>query len=254
MPNQKRTAHSFHIPVMGTGFTIDTPLKVARYGISSVISLVDDVLIEQIRKFHCKKFNHPYEAINNQDKDARARRITAYLNLLNTLIHNQVTELQAAQFASGSEITRYYEMLPQSDLKQCYLNMLATKDPNQKQELQDSLRRLAVPGSIDVNIMTKLDCDHYHNGKKLPPEFSDASAALRGYANSTLNSSIVFSAGFNPRLYGYISKFADFSPDEAGNLKKELSLKLVIIVLPLYKGNISQKEGFGFLNIASNQH
>jgi len=30
--------HSFHIPVMGTGFTIDTPLKVARYGISSVIS------------------------------------------------------------------------------------------------------------------------------------------------------------------------------------------------------------------------
>ena len=40
--------HSFHIPVMGTGFTIDTPLKVARYGISSVISLVDDVLIEQV--------------------------------------------------------------------------------------------------------------------------------------------------------------------------------------------------------------
>ena len=36
--------HRFHIPVMGTGFTIDTPLKVARYGISSVVSLVDDVL------------------------------------------------------------------------------------------------------------------------------------------------------------------------------------------------------------------
>ena len=31
---------------VGTGFTIDTPLKVARYGISSVVSLVDDVLIE----------------------------------------------------------------------------------------------------------------------------------------------------------------------------------------------------------------
>ncbi len=34
---------------MGTGFTIDTPIKVAKYGISSVISLVDDVLIEQMR-------------------------------------------------------------------------------------------------------------------------------------------------------------------------------------------------------------
>ena len=35
--------HTFHIPVMGTGFTIDTPLKVARYGIASVVSLVDDL-------------------------------------------------------------------------------------------------------------------------------------------------------------------------------------------------------------------
>ena len=29
-----RSAHTFHIPVMGTGFTIDTPLRVAKYGIS----------------------------------------------------------------------------------------------------------------------------------------------------------------------------------------------------------------------------
>ena len=42
--------HSFHIPVMGTGFMIDAPLRVAKYGISSVISLVDDVLIEQMRQ------------------------------------------------------------------------------------------------------------------------------------------------------------------------------------------------------------
>ena len=27
--------HTFHIPVMGTGYTIDTPLKVAHFGISS---------------------------------------------------------------------------------------------------------------------------------------------------------------------------------------------------------------------------
>ena len=43
-------SHSFHIPVMGIGFTIDTPLKVSKYGIDSVISLVDDVLLEKIRK------------------------------------------------------------------------------------------------------------------------------------------------------------------------------------------------------------
>ena len=78
--------HQFHIPVMGTGFTIDTPLHVAKYGISSVISLVDDILIEQMRKFHCERVGKPYEAITNKDKDARAHRITAYLNLLDERI------------------------------------------------------------------------------------------------------------------------------------------------------------------------
>ena len=46
-------SHTFHIPVMGIGFTIDTPIKVAHLGISSVISLVDDILIEKIRKHYC---------------------------------------------------------------------------------------------------------------------------------------------------------------------------------------------------------
>ena len=82
--------HTFHIPVMGTGFTIDAPLRVAKYGISSVISLVDDVLIEQMRRFHCEQEGEPYEEITNLDKDARARRITAYLNLLDRLVRRQV--------------------------------------------------------------------------------------------------------------------------------------------------------------------
>ena len=41
-PVMTAATHTFHIPVMGTGFTIDTPLKVARYGVSSVIQIVDD--------------------------------------------------------------------------------------------------------------------------------------------------------------------------------------------------------------------
>ena len=48
-------AHTFHIPVMGIGFTIDTPLKVSQYGIDSVISLVDDILLEKIRSFSCRE-------------------------------------------------------------------------------------------------------------------------------------------------------------------------------------------------------
>jgi len=218
--------HTFHIPVMGTGFMIDAPLRVAKYGISSVISLVDDVLIEQMRKFHCEKAGEPYEEITNDDEDARARRITAYLNLLDRLIRRQVESLQASPFEPGSEITRYFEMLPDGPARHAYQEMLATADPEQRALLQDQLRRLAVPGSIDVNIMSKGDRDIYRNGEKLPAKYSDASAALRGFAESTPAASIVFSAGINPRLYGYTAGFEGFLPDERGLLRKKITLKV----------------------------
>ena len=78
----KPTQHQFHIPVMGLGFTIDTPVKIARYGINSAISIVEDNLIEQMREFYCNKLNFPYEKIANTEHDYRAKRITAYLNLV----------------------------------------------------------------------------------------------------------------------------------------------------------------------------
>lgn len=221
-----RSGHTFHIPVMGTGFTVDTPLRVAKYGITSVISLVDDVLIEQVRKLHCRRAEEPYEEIAGRAEDARARRITAYLNLVERLVRRQVLALQASPFEAGSDITRYYEMLPETSLKSAYREMLATENPTEKARMQDELRRLAVPGAIDVNIMTKLDRDNYRDGRKLAPEFADAMAALRGYANSSLTSSIVFSAGMNQRVYTYATQFADFSPDQDGVIKKKIILKV----------------------------
>jgi hypothetical protein len=220
------STHSFHIPVMGTGFTIDTPLRVAKYGISSVIPLVDDVLVEQVRKFHCEKHGEPYEAINNSNQDARALRIEAYLSLVDRLVQQQVKALQASPFEEGSDITRYFKMLPETPLKQAYKEMLATSDGEVKARMQADLRPQALPGSIDVNMMTKLDRDIYLDGNKLPAEFADAMAALRGFANSTLNSSVVFSAGINQRLYTYAATFDDFFPDKEGKLKKKITLKV----------------------------
>lgn len=221
-----KSPHRFYIPIMGTGFTIDSALAVAKYGISSVLSLVDDVLIEQMRKFWCEKFGQPYQVITVGSGDHRAKRITAYLNLLHNIIEKQITKLKATPFEADTEITRYYEMLPKGPLKQSYENMLAENDSGKKVQLQNELRQAVVAGSIDVNIMTKLDCQHYLDGNLLPYEFCDAASALRGYANSNLSSSIVFSAGFNPNLYGYIAKFKDFFPDENGELKKKICLKV----------------------------
>ena len=82
--------HSFYIPVMGIGFTIDTPLKVAQYGIDSVISLVDDILLEKLRKMYSEKFEVPYKEITDKIEDFRAKRITSYLNLIHNLAEKKV--------------------------------------------------------------------------------------------------------------------------------------------------------------------
>jgi hypothetical protein len=218
--------HTFHIPVMGTGFTIDTPLRIAKYGISSVISLVDDVFVEQMRKFHSEKDGASYQPIGNREPDARALRITAYLDLVDGIVKRQMKELQESPFEAGSQITRYFELLPDTPLKRKYRNMLAADNPTEKQQLQDELRSQATPGDIDVNIMTKLDRDRYSGKEKLAPEFADALSALRGFAKSTLSSSIVLSAGMNRRLYSYIANFKDFFADKSGAFKKKIILKV----------------------------
>jgi len=228
---------------MGTGFTIDTPLHVARYGISSVISLVDDILIEQMRKCYSEKLGRPFEAVDKHDEDARAKRITAYLNLVHEEVGRQVADLQSSPFEPGSEITRYYELLPDSPLKATYEEMLACDDDARKAELQGVLRAAAVPGGIDVNVMTKLDRIPYHNGKQVEQRFSDAMAALRGFALSDVSSAIVFSAGLNPHLYGYLTDFPDFFPDEMGQSKKTVTLKVSDYRSALVQGRFLAKRG-----------
>ncbi len=88
--------HNFHIPVMGIGFTIDTPLKVAPYGISSAISLGDDGLMEKLRKFYCGQSGRPYQPIPDHAEDCRAERIKSYLNLIDKLVKEKFEELKKA--------------------------------------------------------------------------------------------------------------------------------------------------------------
>ncbi|MBC8278525.1 MAG: hypothetical protein H8E46_09860 [FCB group bacterium] len=218
--------HTFYIPVLGTGFSVDTALKVAKYGISSVISLVDDVLIEQMRKIHSEKFDETYEPISDLDRDARARRITLYLNLIGRVVHRQIEDMKNSPFNPGCDLVRYFELLPDVPLKQLYRKMLAETDPSIKNQMQDHLRALIVPGSIDVNIMTKMDMISNRGQKILVPENSSAMSALRGYALSDLHSSLIFSAGLNQRLYSYLTKFDDFLPDPDGELNKKVVLKV----------------------------
>jgi hypothetical protein len=229
---------------MGTSFTIDTPIKVAPYGISSVISLVDDTLIEQMREFYCRQMGWDYAPINKSDDDHRARRITAYLNLVDQIVQQKFMSVKEAPFEPDSEITRYFEYLnDDSLLKKDYRAMLQETNPQKKQQQQDDLRARMRPGRIDVNIMTKLNRSNYRKNKELPMEFADALAALRGYAKSTLESAIVFSAGLNRHLYSYVEKFEDFYANASGYIKKKIILKVSDYRSSLIQGRFFAKKG-----------
>ncbi len=219
--------HTFHIPVMGTGFTLDTPLKVARFGISSVVSLVDDEIIERMRRYYCHLYGLDYLAVPVGSEDSRARRITLYLNLLHDQVADQMRELAAAPFVPGGDLARYFELLPEaSPLRAAYKEMIAIRDPEERTRREPELRRRLRPGNIDVNIMTKLDRQRWRGDQELPPGQSDAVAALRGFALSKLRSSIVFSAGLNGRLFDSMESCSDFFPAADGTLGKRITLKV----------------------------
>ncbi len=230
---------------MGIGYTIDTPVKVAHFGISSVISLGDDGLIERMRAFYCKQLNLPYTEIDNDTEDYRAKRITAYLNLIDQIVQQNFNALKKESFTPESNLTKYFEMLPESSpLRKDYLEMLKETDGSKKATLQKELKNNMEAGSIDVNIMTKLDKDNYtKKGEKMPIEYNDAHAAVRGFAHSTLNSGLVLSAGLSPRLYSYLSKFDCFFPDENGNLDKKIILKVSDYRSSLIQGKFLAKKG-----------
>jgi NADPH-dependent sulfite reductase flavoprotein alpha-component len=236
--------HTFHIPVMGTGFTVDTPLRVARYGISSVISLVDDTLIEEMRRAYAAEYGQPFTPIQKYDEDWRARRITEYLNLVDRIVRQQFEALRASEFAPGSEITRYFELLPDTAPLRCLYVRMQSANGQEKARIQASLRTQIVPGWINVNIMTKLDRANVDRMcEPLPEIYSDALSALRGYANSTLSSGIVLSAGLNRRLYAYFSEFPDFFADETGWIRKQIILKVSDYRSAVIQGKFFAKKG-----------
>lgn len=235
-------AHSLHIPVMGLGFTMDTPAKVAHYGISSVISIGDDILIEKMRKVYCEQLKLPYEEINSKIEDYRAKRITAYLNLMNDLATQKFEALKESTLEAGSEMKKYLDLLPDaSSIKKEFVDMV------DKVPTFDDVKKWAKDnfsmGSIDVNIMTKVDQVNYKNGEKLPIEFNDAFAGIRGFANSDLTSSLVFSAGMNPRLYGYAEEFDGFYPSIDGFIKKKIVLKVSDYRSAIIQGKFLAKKG-----------
>lgn len=239
----KKSPHTFHIPVMGLAYTIDSPIRVAHYGISSVISIADDELIEKMNAFYSEKFEIPYKEITQKIHDYRAERITSYLNLVDRIVKKKFEDFKTELVESKQALDNYIAQLPNtSDLKKGFLQLM-DEGIAFKENLKHYIENQLTPGAIDVNIMTKLDKDNSVGKEQLPVEFNDAHAALRGFANSNLASSVVLSAGMNPRLYSYFENFSCFFPDLNNTLKKKITLKVSDFRSAMIQGNFLAKKG-----------
>ncbi len=237
------SVHTFHIPVMGLSFTIDSPIRVAHYGISSVVSIVDDELIEKMNAFYSKKFCLPYQEITKKIHDYRAERIKSYLDMMDLVVKEKFRAFKRELSESRPALERFLGMLPnQSDFKRS-LQELLENGSELKHGIKNFLEKHFTPGAIDVNIMTKVDRKNYDKKEALSIDFNDAHAALRGFANSKLQSSIVFSAGMNPRLYSYLESFNCFFPNTEGKLEKKITLKVSDYRSALIQGNFLAKKG-----------
>lgn len=237
--------HRFHIPVMGLAYTIDSPVKVAHFGIASAISIIEDNLVEMMRKYYYQQNNEPYIPISDKEEDYRARRITDYLNLVNRLVNQKFAKLKSSLFEAGSDLVKYFEMLPENhELKNAYYSMLQATNKVTRETIAQFLRNQISPGSIEVNIMTKVDKNNYTGDGELLEDSSDALTALKGYAKSSLtNSSVIFSAGLNPRLYSYLEKFEVFDAKGWGKFDKKVVIKVSDYRSALIQGKFLAKKG-----------
>jgi len=238
-----KSQHTFHIPVMGLAYTIDSPIRVAQYGISSVISIIDDELMEKMNAFYSNKFSLPYQEISKKAQDYRAERITSYLNLVDTIVKEKFSKFKTELSESKVALENFLDSLPNKSTIKEGLSNLMVEGSALKENIKNYLETHLTAGDIDVNIMTKVDKDNFVKSEQLPIEFNDAHASLRGFAKSNLSSSVVLSAGMNPRLYSYFENFNDFYPNSQGQLKKKIILKVSDYRSATIQGKFLAKKG-----------
>jgi hypothetical protein len=135
----KKPLHTFHIPVMGLAYTIDSSIRVAKYGISSVISIADDELIEKANAFCHQKLKLPNQEITKKISDYRAARITSYLNLADKIVKEKFEKFKTELAESKLALENYIAILPN------------------KFEIKRGLQHFIADGSLIKEIQKQLD-------------------------------------------------------------------------------------------------
>lgn len=221
--------HYVHIPVMGICYTVDTPIRVSHLGLTSVISLVDDGLLEEYRMAYAKHLGMPLAS-----ESGRMERIRAYLDFVNDVAEYKFRNIRQMNLGGPKAINekdRYFLMLPADcPLRAQYENVVACSG-EARAIAEAQLTTQMEMGEIQANIMVSLD---YKNA---------AVEAVRGFALSKVKGGLVLSAGVNLAVFEEISKHKCFYRILGNAPEKKIIIKVSDYRSALVQGRFLAKKG-----------
>ena len=219
--------HKIHIPVMGICYTADTPVRVAHLGITSVISLVDDGLLEEYRMAYAERLGLDL----GSPQTTRIGRIRSYLDFVADEVDRKFTRLCAERFDGGSDKDLYFLMLPLDSRLRVEYDGIFAKTGLARIAAEAALTEKMEPGEIQANIMVGLNHDEA------------AFDAVRGFAASKVKGSLVLSAGVNLAVFEEIAKYKDFYRTSSKAPTKKIILKVSDYRSALVQGRYLAKKG-----------
>ena len=219
--------HKIHIPVMGICYTADTPVRVAHFGITSVISLVDDGLLEEYRMAYAERLGLDL----GSPQTTRIGRIRSYLDFVADEVERKFERLCAERFDGGSDKDRYFLMLPLDSRLRVEYDGIFAKTGLARIAAEAALTEKMEPGEIQANIMVGLNHEEA------------AFDAVRGFAASKVKGSLVLSAGVNLAVFEEIAKCKDFYRTRDKAPSKKIILKVSDYRSALIQGRYLAKKG-----------
>lgn len=219
--------HKIHIPVMGICYTADTPVRVAHLGITSVISLVDDGLLEEYRMAYAERLGLDL----GSPQTTRIGRIRSYLDFIADEVERKFTRLCACRFDGGSDKDLYFLMLPLDSRLRVEYDGIFAKTGLARIAAEAALTEKMEPGEIQANIMVGLNHEEA------------AFDAVRGFAASKVAGALVLSAGVNLSVFEEIAKCKDFYRTGTRPPKKKIILKVSDYRSALVQGRYLAKKG-----------
>ena len=219
--------HKIHIPVMGICYTADTPIRVAHFGITSVISLVDDGLLEEYRMAYAERLGLDL----GSPQTTRIGRIRSYLDFVADEVDRKFKRLCAERLDGGSNKDRYFLMLPLDSRLRVEYDGVFAKTGLARVAAEANLTEKMKPGEIQANIMVGLNHEEA------------AFDAVRGFAASKVKGSLVLSAGVNLAVFEEIAKCKDFYRTRDKAPSKKIILKVSDFRSALIQGRYLAKKG-----------